>query len=162
MKHLAKIAIPVFLVGFLAGCGFWFLYSPLLFDRVVNEELPAGLDLETIASGRFRDADGAHRGSGQAIILGIRQGGVLLRLKEFEVTNGVSLEVWLVSAQDPAHADEVLASASQSLGLLHGNRGDQTYVVPSGIDMELFNSVVIWCAEFDILHAVAPLSTISG
>lgn len=159
MKHLAKFAIPVFLVGFLAGCGFWFLYSPLLFDRVVSEELPAGVSMTSVATGQFRGADGAHRGAGQAEILKIRQGGTLLRLTDFHVTNGIALEAWLVSAPDPLNSKEVLASTTQSLGLLHGNRGDQTYVVPSGTDMEIFHSVVIWCAKFGMLYAIAPLST---
>jgi hypothetical protein len=83
-----KIAIPVFVLGFLAGAGFWYLFSPAFIDRVVSEELPAGLELSETHNGQFRDVDGAHRGSGAVRVLSNDAGGTLIRFTDFEVTNG--------------------------------------------------------------------------
>ena len=157
MKHFMKIAIPVFVVGFLAGNAFWYLFSPLWIDREVSEALPAELMLTSIRSGEFRDADSTHRGSGKAAILQGAAGTTLLRMTEFQVTNGPDLEVWLVKADDPKSSDDVKASEWISLGALKGNIGDQTYVIPQGTKIEEFGSVVIWCEQFGVLFSPATL-----
>lgn len=162
MDHPPKFAAAVFVLGFAAGCGAWYLFSPLLVDRVVSQELPAGISFETGRTGSFHDADAAHRGSGQAQILKIPNGSTMLRLSGLKVTNGNDLEVWLVADKDPKKASDVKASKVLSLGRLQGNVGDQTYVVPSGTDMMDFNSVVIWSARFGMLYAIAPLATKTG
>jgi hypothetical protein len=158
MTHIYKIAIPVFILGFLAGAGFWYLFSPAFIDRVVSEELPAGFELSESRSGNFRDVDGAHRGSGTVKVLANKAGGTLLRFTDFEVTNGPALEVWLVRDPDPKKSADVSTSQWLSLGPLRGNKGDQTYVIPEGTDMTEWGSVVIWCEQFSVLFSVATLS----
>jgi len=158
MTQCLKIAIPVFVLGFLAGAAFWFLFSPAFIDRVVSEELPAGFDLSELRSGDFRDVDGAHRGAGKAQVLVSPAGAALLRFTEFEVTNGPALEVWLVKDRDPKKSADVSASQWLSLGPLRGNKGDQTYVIPEGTDLSEWGSVVIWCEQFSVLFSVATLS----
>ena len=158
MTQFIKIAVPVFVIGFLAGAAFWFLFSPLLIDRVVNEELPAGFMLTEARSGEFRDADGAHRGSGKARMLVSDAGSALLRFTEFEVTNGPDLEVWLIKDPDPKKSMDVIASQWMPLGPLKGNKGDQTYVIPEGTDINAWGSAVIWCEQFGVLFSVATLS----
>lgn len=158
MTQIYKIAIPVFILGFLAGAGFWYLFSPVFIDRVVSEELPAGFELSESRSGNFRDVDGAHRGSGTVRVLSNDAGGTLLRFTDFEVTNGPDLEVWLVKDPDPKKSADVSASQWLSLGPLKGNKGDQTYVIPAGADTAQWGSVVIWCEQFSVLFSVATLS----
>ncbi|MCB1387121.1 MAG: DM13 domain-containing protein [Nitratireductor sp.] len=157
MRRFFKIAIPVFLLGFIAGNAFWYLFSPLWIDREVSEALPAELMLTSVKTGRFHDADGAHKGSGKAEILQGAAGTTLLRLTEFRVTNGPDLEVWLVKAADPKSAADVTAAGWLSLGPLKGNVGDQTYVIPEGTDLGQYGSVVIWCEQFGVLFSPAPL-----
>ena len=156
--RFAKVAVPVFVIGFLAGAAFWYLFSPLFIDRVVDEPLPAGLTLTEARSASFRDVDGAHRGSGNAQILVSEGGGALLRFSEFEVTNGPDLKVWLVKEPDPVRSADVSASEWLPLGPLKGNKGDQTYVIPEGTDVDAWGSVVIWCEQFGVLFSVATLS----
>ena len=158
MIHSLKIAIPVFILGFLAGAGFWYLLSPAFIDRVVDEQLPAGFELSELRSGQFRNVDGAHRGSGEVKVLVNEAGGALLRFTDFEVTNGPDLEVWLVKDPDPKKSADVSASQWLSLGPLRGNKGDQTYMIPDGTDMVEWGSVVIWCEQFSVLFSVATLS----
>jgi len=153
-----KLTIPVFIVGFLAGAACWYLFSPAFIDRVVSEELPVGFELSELRSGEFRNADGAHRGSGKAQVLVSPAGASLLRFTDFEVTNGPALEVWFVKDPDPKKSADVSASEWISLGPLRGNKGDQTYVIPEGTDTAEWGSVVIWCEQFSVLFSVATLS----
>ena len=91
-------------------------------------------------------------------VLANAAGGTLLRFTEFEVTNGPGLEVWLVDIPDPQRSADVSASRWLSLGPLKGNKGDQTYVVPEGVDMATWGSVAIWCEQLSVLYSVATLS----
>lgn len=158
MGRFLAIAIPVFIVGFLSGAATWYLFSPLLFDEVVSEELPAELMVTEIARGEFRDADRAHQGSGTAQILETATGAHLVRFTDFDVTNGPDLEVWLVAEPDPQSSGDVTQSEWISLGQLKGNVGDQTYVVPEGTDIFAYGSVVIWCEQFSVLFSPATLT----
>ena len=110
MIRFLKIAIPVFVLGFVAGNAFWYLASPLWIDREVSETLPAEFMLTEVKTGTFRDADAAHKGSGTARILKSEGGSTVLRLTEFAVTNGPDLDVWLVEAADPASSADVTAT----------------------------------------------------
>jgi hypothetical protein len=161
MLRFLKIAIPVFVLGFIAGNAFWYLASPLWIDREVSESLPADLVTTPVASGAFRDADGVHQGTGQADILRTGGGAALVRFTEFRVTNGPDLEVWLVAEPDPQTSADVASSAWVSLGQLKGNVGDQTYTVPVDVDLSAYGSVVIWCEQFGVLFAVASLTPAS-
>lgn len=157
MMRFLKIATVFFVLGFVAGNAFWYLFSPLWIDREVSEALPAELMLASVKSGNFVDADGAHKGSGKAEILEGAAGTLLLRITEFNVTNGPDLEVWLVKNPDPKSSADVKASEWLSLGALKGNIGDQTYIIPEGTNIEEFGSVVIWCEQFGVLFSPASL-----
>jgi hypothetical protein len=157
MMRYLKIATLFFIFGFIAGNAFWYLFSPLWIDRKVSESLPAELMLASLKSGTFVDADGAHKGSGKAEILEGAAGTLLLRLTEFNVTNGPDLEVWLVGNPDPKSSADVKASEFLSLGALKGNIGDQTYIIPENTKIDDFGSVVIWCEQFGVLFSPASL-----
>ena len=58
--------------------------------------------------GNFRDADGFHKGSGQATIYRGPDGSHLLRLENLNVTNGPDLHVILTPHQDPGNRGEVV------------------------------------------------------
>lgn len=156
MFRFLKIAIPVFVVGFIAGNAFWYLASPLWIDRVVSEAAPISAQ-STGRSGMFKDADLAHKGSGKAEILKA-DGMNLLRLSDFKVTNGPDLEVWLVEKADIENSSDVKGSKWLSLGALKGNIGDQSYQIPAGTDISKYSSAVIWCEQFGVLFASASLN----
>lgn len=158
MLRFLKIAVPVFLLGFVTGAGFWYLGSPLWIDREVSEFLPSDVTLTVVRQGRFSDADRAHEGQGLAEILQTVDGTYLLRLSEFQVTNGPDLKVWLLTAEDPKASRDVSASEWLSLGPLKGNIGDQIYPIPADADIDRYRSVVIWCERFSVLFSPAPLA----
>ena len=157
MGRFFKIATPVFLLGFIAGNAFWYLFSPLWIDRIVSEAAPTLVAEGPLKSGSFKDADGSHKGKGTAQILQTASGPVL-RLTEFEVTNGPDLEVWLVKAPAPESSADVKGSEWISLGQLKGNVGDQTYQIPPDADIDAYGSVVIWCEQFGVLFSPASFS----
>ena len=90
MKRFLKIAIPVFILGFVAGNAFWYLASPLWINQVVSESLPSELQVSEVASGSFRDADSSHKGSGNVQVLRTEGGAGLVRLTEFQVTRALT------------------------------------------------------------------------
>jgi hypothetical protein len=45
-----------------------------------------------------------------------------------------------------------------SLGKLKGNKGDQNYTLPVGLDLNRYTSVSIWCDRFDVSFGAAPLA----
>ena len=158
MKRFLKIAIPVFLLGFIAGNAFWYLASPLWIDRVVSEGLPAELQTGIAATGRFRDADSVHQGAGSVTVYETMTGAKVLRFTDFKVTNGPDLKVWLVKAGGITSSADVKASEWLSLGPLKGNIGEQNYIVPQDANLAGFKSVVIWCEQFGVLFAAADLT----
>ena len=158
MKRLIAVAVAAGLVGFAAGNAFWYLASPLWIDRQVAEDATAAQTASVLARGAFQGADAVHKGRGQATLFAGSDGGRLLRLTDFEVTNGPDLEVWLVGEADITSAEDVLNSEYLPLGQLKGNIGDQNYGIPADADLSKYGSVVIWCEQFSVLFATASLA----
>ena len=79
----------------------------------------------------------------------------MLTLTNFEVDNGPDLRVYLVAgpARDESGVDDF-----EDLGALKGNQGNQQYELPSGVDLERYSTVVIWCRAFSVNFARAPLT----
>jgi hypothetical protein len=105
----------------------------------------------TLATGSFRGADEFHFGKGTASIIEIAPGQYTLRFEEFSVRNGPDLFVYLSPDAD-GYADGAL-----ELGTLKATDGAFGYELPAGTDPTAFNSAVIWCKQFAVLFAVAPL-----
>jgi len=142
------------MLGVPVGAFLWYAISPLLFDEVVVETLT---EAQIVASGAFRDADRAHRGMGNAMLVALPGGSHEVQLTEFEVTNGPDLEVWLSAHPDPGSRSDVTGNEWLALGQLKGNVGDQAYAIPAGTDIGAFKSVVIWCEQFGVLFSPAAL-----
>ena len=155
MFRTLKIFISGLFVGAPLGAFLWYAFSPLLFDQVVEEQLA---EAAVISQGKFRNADRAHEGAGNAVIKTFPNGTLEVQLSDFEVTNGPDLEIWLSAHPDPASSSDVSDNQWVSLGQLKGNVGNQAYVVPEGTDISIFNSVVIWCEQFGVLFSPAALT----
>jgi hypothetical protein len=130
-------------------------------DQMVQEPMMMESEPQVLESGKFRDADSVHRGSGNALLYRLPDASHLLRLEEFKVTNGPDLAVYLVKHSDPSNADQV-KSGFLNLGKLKGNVGNQNYVIPAGTDLSEYHSAVIWCELFGVLFATAPLSAVGS
>jgi hypothetical protein len=109
----------------------------------------------TLAEGSFHD--GAHKTTGTATIHQLADGKRVLRLANFETSNGPDVRVYLVAAQDATDNETVTRAGFLELGSLKGNIGDQNYELPADTDLGKFRSVTIWCRRFGVNFGTAPL-----
>ena len=118
---------------------------------------PATAGAVKLKEGQFEDQDRVHKGSGTATIYRGPDGSYLLRLENFDVTNGPDLHVILTPKRDPDSHGDVNTSGSADLGKLKGNRGNQNYPIPADVDVAAQGSVVIYCVPFQVIFSVATL-----
>lgn len=104
-----------------------------------------------VAQGSFEPV--AHSAIGTARVIRTPEGRVLT-LTGFEVSNGPDLRVYV--AAGPARSEEEVEEF-EDLGALKGNKGNQQYELPKGIDLDRPHTVVIWCRAFSVNFARAPL-----
>ena len=128
-------------------------------DVVVEDsmpEQPTRTGPVALASGQFEDADSFHQGSGTATLYQATAAEQLVRLEDFEVTNGPDLVV-LLSRHPAPRTRADLGEDYLDLGSLKGNIGNQNYTVPAGVDTTGFKSVVIYCKPFHVVFSTATL-----
>jgi electron transfer DM13 len=142
-----------------------YLGSSLVFDDVVHEQVatapaPTADDASAptaprnvrLRHGRFESV--RHPATGIATAIRVARGGRVLTLTGFEVDNGPDLRLYLVAGEARGE-DEVRDFVD--LGELKGNRGDQQYRLPAGLDLSRYSTAVVWCRAFSVLFARAPL-----
>jgi Electron transfer DM13 len=166
----------------LGGIG-WYLFRPeLLFvNQRVNEPLPAGTSevteapvmptisvqgagtagkaAEPVLTGRFHSV--AHETKGRATVHQLPGGSRILRLTQFETSNGPDVRVYLVAAADATDDETVTKAGFVELGRLKGNQGDQNYDVPADLDLAKYRAATIWCKRFSVNFGTAPLTPAS-
>ncbi len=122
-------------------------------DKTMEEDMPAGGEPTVLSSGIFVDADNFHRGSGTATIFELQDGTRILRLENFMVTNGPDLHVYLATGSAPTGRDDI--GDHIDLGPLKGNIGDQNYEIPADLELDDYESVVIYCVPFHVVFSTA-------
>jgi hypothetical protein len=147
----------------------YFQPQKLFINQRVDEAIPAA----TTASGQARQASAAaspetvlsrsnlqsleHQSSGTVVVIQLVGGGRVLRLENLATSNGPDLRVYLSTT--PASADwHGYDRDYVDLGALKGNLGNQNYALPDSVDIARYRSAVIWCRQFKVGFAVAPLS----
>jgi electron transfer DM13 len=187
-RHPARAALIGVLALAILGPVGWYLASPLFISTSINEPPPVAAVEPTLSptpgapstsasmpdatpdptpaptptptstprplalAGPFSGADDFHFGRGTARLVETTPGAYVVRLEDFEVRNGPDLYVYL-SPDRSGYVDTAL-----ELGRLKADKGNQNYDVPSGLDPASAGSVVIWCKQFSVLFAVAPLA----
>ncbi|MGW0559852.1 DM13 domain-containing protein [Streptomyces sp. NPDC003016] len=171
-----------------AGVGlYWFQPWKLWVDDTVRDELPVAApatppaapaipDTETttpatpaapsapsiprtLASGSLISHE--HRTTGTAKVIRLPDGSHTLRLENLDTSNGPDLHVWLTDApvKEGKAGWHVFDDGTYvSLGKLKGNKGDQNYALPTGLDLKGLTSVSIWCDRFDVSFGAAELT----
>lgn len=95
--------------------------------------------------------------TGNATVYELEDGSRTLRLEDFESTNGPNLFVYLTAA-DADDPDAELDADYVDLGALRGNVGNQNYDIPADVDLDVYDTVVIWCRPFSVAFGAADLS----
>jgi len=116
----------------------------------VSEEMDMMADIQSIVivkSGNFEGLAG-HYAEGLAKIIEV-EGSTFLRFEDFEVTNGPDLRVYITKDGDVKNGIH--------LEKLKGSKGNQNYELED-IDIEQYNSVVIYCQPFGVYFGEAELT----
>ena len=166
LRRPVKLALGAFvLLGMVVG---WYLFRPelLFITTTVDERLPtapAATAPVVRAQGHFRGL--AHDTRGVATVYRLPDGKHLLRLTDFETSNGPDVRVYLVAAADAGDEATVRKAGFVDLGAMKGNKGDQNYELPAAVDLATHRAVSIWCARFGVnfgAAALAPTRTAPG
>ncbi|MEX2166579.1 MAG: DM13 domain-containing protein [Methyloceanibacter sp.] len=152
----------IFLLGGVFGaiCGLalgLFLFPFLFPPPEAMERLTAAEQGTLVAKGNFIHADPndpIHWGKGQ---VSVYPGTVFLH-EDVEVGPGPKFHVYLVPKANVHSASDVTGTMFVNLGRLRAFKGSQKYLVPAGIDLAKFPSVVIWCEQFSVLISPADLT----
>jgi hypothetical protein len=104
----------------------------------------------------------AHKTSGKVSILGSADGGHVLRLENFQTSNGPDVRVYLVKGNHADNDDFIKAGGGNfvDLGPLKGNIGNQNYPIPPNVNVNDYQSVSIWCRRFNVNFGSAPLEPV--
>lgn len=157
---------------------YWFQPWKLWQDETVREELAVptappetappspGASRPTVPPGPVTLATGEligheHRTTGTVKVVRLPDGSRTLRLEGLDTSNGPDLHVWITDApvkKGRAGWSVFDDGAYESLGKLKGNKGDQNYALPAGIDLDEFTGVSIWCARFSVSFGAAELA----
>ena len=155
--------------GVIALAVAWYAFRPelLFINKTINEELPVaqansmamskGTEAMVLAQGDFRGL--AHETKGAATVHQLADGKRILRITNFETSNGPDVHVYLVAAEVAKDNATVKQAGFIDLGSLKGNKGDQNYELPAHADLNRYKSVSIWCARFGVNFGAATLAS---
>jgi ABC-type antimicrobial peptide transport system permease subunit len=151
----------IFLIGGVLGTGFGFAVGifvfPYLFPPPPAAEQLTEADRSPLhASGTFIHAnpsDPVHYGSGK---VSVYEKAVFLE-SDFKVGPGPLYHVYLVPKAGIRSSGDVRGTKFLDLGRLRSFEGSQRYSIPAGVDLAQYPSVVIWCAQFNVLISPADL-----
>jgi hypothetical protein len=115
---------------------------------------PVAETAREVAAGEWRSLE--HATTGKASLIKLPGGGHSVQFASLDTSDGPDLYVYL-SPHPSSSSEKTFGQGFTSLGKLKGNRGDQVYEIPSGVDVSAIRSVVIWCQRFSAGFAVAPL-----
>ena len=156
-------------VGGIALAIAWYAFRPelIFINKTVNEALPTAQSASLAMSkttgpivlrkGEFRGL--AHETKGAATVHQLAEGKRILRLTDFETSNGPDVHVYLVAAEVAKDNATVKEAGFIDLGSLKGNKGDQNYELPMDADLNKYRSVSIWCARFGVNFGAATLAS---
>ena len=155
-------AIAIFLFGGVLGTAFgvaagFFVYPFVFPPPEAMETLSAEEKTRVVAEGQFIHAnpsDPIHYGMGKVTVYE-----TLVHLdSDFEVGPGPKFHVYLVPRAEVRDEAAVKSTMFVDLGRLRAFKGSQKYPIPAGVDLKNYPSVVIWCAQFDVLISPADLT----
>jgi hypothetical protein len=154
--------LAVLLIGGMLGTGFGVALGFFLFPYVfpppeAMESLSAPEKTAVVARGTFIHAnpsDPIHYGKGRVSVYER----TLFLEEDFEVGPGPKFHVYLVPLEEIRDSSDVKDTMFVDLGRLRAFKGSQKFSIPPGVDLARYPSVVIWCAQFDVLISPADLA----
>lgn len=141
-------------------------------EAMVKDETPAVLEadepmpdeIETpeiveLVEGEFIAR--SHPAVGRAVVLTDGSTQRFLRFEEdFETDNGPDLNVYLAAGVSADGDAGLFDDDFIDLGDLKGNIGSQNYELPSEVDLDVYNTVIVWCVRFGVAFGAADLAAV--
>ncbi len=166
---VAAAATASSLIGLATFVVIYFAPQALFINQRIDEPVPGSTSPSASAvasasqpatpvallSGAFRSLE--HQTTGRAVLLRLTDGSTVLRLADFNTSNGPDVHVYLSGADADSPMD-AFGRNPVELGSLKANQGNINYPVPSGADLSGIQSAVIWCKRFSVGFGVAPLT----
>ncbi len=154
--------LMIFLLGAVLGTAFgvglgFFLFPFVFPPPPAAEQLSETERTPVVASGTFIHAnpsDPVHWGRGKVSVYER----VVFLEPDFEVGPGPAFHVYLVPEAGIRNATAVKDAMFIDLGGLRAFKGSQRYVIPAGVNLKDYPSVVIWCERFSVLISPADLT----
>lgn len=116
----------------------------------------ASFEPRIVRRGTVTGADSFHFGEGTALLIETAPDEYTLRFEDFSVQNGPDLFIYL-SPGEGGYEDGAI-----NLGELKATDGAFNYEVPPEIDVADFHSAVVWCRQFSVQFASAPLVSVAA
>jgi hypothetical protein len=146
--------------GSVLGFGLGLATFPKLFPVLMSAGSAAAPMGAVLAEGRFVQADPKdpiHYGAGTLAVSQTR-----LELgADFEVGPGPGYRLWLTPLAEVGPDTRVDESMFVDLGPLQGFAGTQGYAIPTGVDLGLYPTVVVWSTHFNVLISSAALRPVA-
>lgn len=125
-------------------------------EAEATDPMPEAAEIVTLYEGAF--VARSHPGEGVAEVLNDGTEQRFLRFEDFRTDNGPDLNVYLTRADADADSGDFGRSGDfVDLGNLKGNVGPQNYEIPPDVDLEDFDTVVVWCVRFSVAFTAADL-----
>ncbi len=124
-------------------------------EQAMPDDMPEEPVVLTVGS--FIMIDPVHSADGTATVYELPEGNRVLRFEDFQSTNGPQLHVFL-SKENPTTTFAGLGEDAIDLGPLKGNIGNQNYDIPADINLDEYQSVVIYCVPFSVVFSSAAFS----
>ena len=121
-------------------------------DKMVKTAAVASM---TSAPSEFIRVNKTLKGS---VTVVVENGETILRVSDdFRASRGPDLKIFL----NPARVEDVTGATATNgavlVSVLKANKGSHDYVVPAGVDLAAFGSVLIHCEQFSVLWGGANL-----
>jgi hypothetical protein len=149
-KIIVFIVVGILIAGWIA----WYLISPLFIVIEMDEDLPtdiqngnASTEEMALVMGDFMPS--AHEVEGKALVIE-SESRKILRFEDFETDNGPNLHIYLAT---DTNVDDYI-----DLGEIKATKGNVNYDIPEEVDLEKYDTVVVWCVPFRVLFSYAELS----
>jgi hypothetical protein len=131
-------------------------------DNFIEEEEPQELGQQRVIFGDFRPTEDILQAEGVLTIYETANNSFILRFDELNVTNLDGISIYLSRQAAPLTLEEIQQGDNYyRLIELRGNAGNQNYPLPAEIDLESYNSVVIYSETIDIVVGYAPFLRIN-
>ena len=111
--------------------------------------------IETI-SGSFIAISDLLGANGQILIYTLADSRQVLWIEDLNATNFPDIEVWLSAHRRPEKQEDIqLHNLHLRLGDLYGNVGSQWYEIPSDVDLDEYNSIVLYNPSNNLIVSYA-------